>query len=171
MLAFFFFFLKFAPARCLAHLLLPLHFLVFLVGVSRRWVGVCAATPVSQEEAATTSNPEVELCIVSQGTVIALYTVFWMMWEHLDMTCLVLGMIIDASFLTVFFDHWYLLLSPSFIYHQKEKLHSAIFNFLIKCICQKTWRFGQRQLCCCCCHWNGCTLLRNSWSAPDGLGS
>lgn len=84
-------------------------------------------------------------CVLSlKEPVIALYTVFWMMWEHLDMTRLVLGMIIDASFLTVFCNHWYLLLSPSFIYHRKEKLRSAIFKLLIKCIWQKTWCFGQR---------------------------
>lgn len=45
-------------------------------------------------------------CILSlREPVIALYVVFWMIWEHSDMAYVMLGIMTAASFLTVFFDH------------------------------------------------------------------
>ena len=66
---------------------------------------MCAVTPASQEKAATTSNPEDELHTVSQGTCYCSVRCVLDDVGDLDMTCLVLGIVIDASFLTVFFDH------------------------------------------------------------------
>lgn len=40
-----------------------------------------------------------------RGPVFALYTVLCMMWEHPDVTCPMLVIIIDARLLAVFFDH------------------------------------------------------------------
>lgn len=45
-----------------------------------------------------------------RGPAVALYAVLWMMWEHPDVLCLMLVVIIDARLLAVFFNHGYLLL-------------------------------------------------------------
>lgn len=50
-------------------------------------------------------NLKLSYILSLREAVIALYTVLWMMWEHPDMTSFMLGLIIDGSFFTVFFDH------------------------------------------------------------------
>lgn len=106
MSAFFLFFYS-ASARCLAHLLLPIHFLVCLTGGGFQDAELACVLSHLLHKRKLPQLLTLKLsCILSLGEpVTALYTVFGMMWEHPNMTCLVLVIIIDASFLTVFFDH------------------------------------------------------------------
>lgn len=77
-----------------------------LVGVSRHRINECTVTRGSCHNFWHWSWAA--YCL--SGNLLLLFTLFWMMWKHPNVTSLMLGVSIDASFLTELFDHSYLLL-------------------------------------------------------------
>ena len=154
-----FFSCKLRPARCLAHLLLPVH-----AGVLYWWGFqdaelACVLSHLFHKRKLPQLLTQMLRCVLALGEPVpALYTVFWMTQEHPNMACLVLGRIIDAGFLKVFFDHCCLFLF-SLLPLSTLKVKAAFNHFqLVFCQLHLTWWFGQQWLCCCPCSRSGCTL-------------